>query len=456
MKEMQNKNIINDDEETFDQLINEDDSQVGALIEGKVNDFKLKLIKQYNYFEEHFLIGTFLKLIFGIIIINLPFICIIIFNSINFSNKNKFIFFPYFITLCAMIGVLMILLVIKIGEACQMYGIVIYSWERKNIFKIVNSIVIGFFLLWVFFIFEKYSTEYNLLVEKVAQTSIKESSTQLFSRGSYTLRILFILFFWDTEKDQDNKYIHSVLNYFEYEESVLSEFHSYIRSLILPILLLSFYILLKIIFFKNGKNFLFFILNLLIIFQSLYLILYPINKKENNNNFLNEPYFSNTGCKYIELLIYLLIIFILIFGSFKEYILNLIRNKYYSRKVKNKNKIIIIIIIFGSFIINFTGYILLIVLLFMLAFDKIDEKLKIERYQSYWIMIYLTLSFILFGYSFIFGHYCFNLVYYPISYEITPHILKNEFYTKQSGKLIVSAYNRKYRNSRKSLDALIN
>ena len=45
----------------------------------------------------------------------------------------------------------------------------------------------------------------------MAQTSKKESSTQLFSRGSYTLRILFILFFWDTEKDQNNKYIHGIL-----------------------------------------------------------------------------------------------------------------------------------------------------------------------------------------------------------------------------------------------------
>ena len=105
MKETENKNIINDDEETFDQRINWDNTQVNTLIKGKINDFKLKLIKQYNYFEENF------------------FICIITFN------------------------------------------IVIYSWERKIIFKILILIVMGFFLLWVF-LFEKYSTAYNLLVEK--------------------------------------------------------------------------------------------------------------------------------------------------------------------------------------------------------------------------------------------------------------------------------------------------
>ena len=455
MREIPLKDIINEDEEASGQMLPDDDNELKVLNEGKINDFKLKLIKQYNYLEKHYLINTFLKLIFGIIILILPFICIIIFNSIDFSNKNKFIFFPYFITLCSLIGALMILLVIKIGEACQMYGIIIYSWERKNIFKIINSIVIGFFFLWIFFIFERYSKAYNLLMEKVAQTSTKESSTQLFNRGSYTLRILFILFFWDTEKDKNNNYIHRVLEYFEYEESVISEFHSYIRSLILPLLLLSIYILLKIIFFKNRKNFSFLLLNILIIFQSFFLIFYPINKKENNDNISNEPYFSNTGCKYVELLVYLSIILILIFISFKGYIIKLIRKKYYPWKVKDKN-IIIIIVIFASFIINLIGYILLIVLLFILAFDRIDENLKIERYQSYWIIIYLTITFILFGYSFIFGHYCFNLIYYPISYEITPHNLKNEFYTKCSGKLMVSAYNLKYRSSRKSFDVFIN
>ena len=448
---MQFKNIINEDEELNDQCINEENNLGDVLIEGKANDFKLKLIKQYNYFEEHYIIKSFLKLIFGIIILILPFICIIIFNSINFINKNKFIFFPYFISLCTMIGALMILLVIKIGEACQMYGIIIYSWERKSIFKIINSIVIGFFLLWIFFIFEKYSKKYNLLREKVAQTSIKESSTQLFSRGSYTLRILFILFFWDTEKDQNDNYIHEVLGYFEYEESVLSEFHSYIKSLILPILFLSFYILLKIIFFKNKKNFVFSILNLLIIFQSFFLFFYPINKKEKHYDILNESYFSKTSCKYIELIVYLSIIFILMFGSFKQYILNLIRKKYYSKKEKNKNAMVVIIVI-SSFIINLIGYILLIILLFIFSFGKIDENLKIGRYHFYWIFIYLSLSFILFGYSFSFGHFCFNLIYYPISYETTPHILKNEFYTKCSGKLLESIDNTKYKFSQKSFD----
>ena len=66
-----------------------------------------------------------------------------------------------------MIDCLMILLVIKIRENCQISGIIIYTWERKNIFKIINSIIIGFYLLWFVFICEKFTNVYNLLKEKV-------------------------------------------------------------------------------------------------------------------------------------------------------------------------------------------------------------------------------------------------------------------------------------------------
>lgn len=378
MREMQIRNTINeiDEREEQCQLVNEDENSIGnVLIEGKINDFKIKIIKQLHYFEEHFIINILLKLFFGVIILVIPFICMIIFNIINFSEKSNFFFFPYFITLSSMIGCLMILLVIKIGENCQMNGLIIYTWERKNIFKIINSIIIGFYLLWFVFICEKFTNVYNLLKEKVAQTSMKETSTQLFNRGSYTLRILFILFFWDTEKDNDKEYIHKNLDYFEYEESVLSEFHSYIQSLILPIIFISFHYIFKIIFFKSRKEFLFFIFNIIVVFQSFFIIFYPIEKKE-DDNVLKEEYFSNVRCKYIELIAYLLIILILMITSFKEHIIKLIRKKYYPKK---GNKKISIIIVISSFIINFIGYILIIILLFFFSFDKIDATMKIEK-----------------------------------------------------------------------------
>ena len=453
MREMQLKTGINDEEKEVQNEMLINDEENNEFVEEKVNTFKLTIIKQFNYLNNHYILNIIIKLLFGIIIITFPFICIIIFDKIDFSKKDNFIFFPYFITLCLILGSLSILLVIKIGESCQIYGIIISTWERKNIFQIINSIFIGLFLLWFLFVSEKFIKSYNLLTEKVAQTISKETSTKLFNKGSYTLRILFILFFWDTEKDKNGDYIHELLEYFEYEENVFSEFNGHIRSLIIPIIFLSFYNLLRIIFFKNKKQILSLSLNLLILFQSFFLVFYPTD--QTYDNVFEENYFSNTTSKYIELLVYLMIIFILIFISYKKYISNLIRKKYYPRKIKKKYKKYIIAIIVSSFIINLIGYIFLIALIFMFTFDKIDEKLKIERFHLYWVFIYLSFILILSGYSFLFGHYYFNFIYYPIFYEITPHELKNEFYTKCSGRIILSTENPRYKLGKRSFDVYV-
>lgn len=454
---MKIKNIINDEEkdendEEKDEnelFIKEENNLGNALIEGKINKFKVKIIKQFNYFEEHYIINALFKLFFGLVILTLPFICIIIFISINFSEKNNYFFLPYFISVCLIIGSLMILLVIKIGEGCQMYGIIIYSWERKNIFKIFNSIIIGFHLLWFFFLCEKYAKSFNLLKEKVAQTSMKESTTRLFNKGSYTLRILFILFFWDSEKNNEGYYVHQNLDYFDYEEYVFTEFHSYIQFLLIPIIFLSFYNMFKIIFFKDSKQIITFsLLNILIAFQSFYIIFYPMEQKEDS---INLNYFSNTNCKYIELIVYISIIILLIIKSFNLHIVKLIRKKYFPKKINGKPYIIIVISIL-SFLINIVGYTMIIILLFSFSFDEINEKLKIDVYYYYWSMIYISLTLIFLGYSFVFGHYSYNLIYYPISYETTPHNLKNEFYTKCSGKLIENDENSKIRLNKTSFD----
>ena len=395
---MKFKNNINDEEKDENELLYKEENNV--LIEGKINEFKAKIIKQFNYFEEHYIINALIKLLFGLVILTLPFICIIIFISINFSEKNNYFFFPYFISVCLIIGALMILLVIKIGEGCQMYGIIIYSWERKNIFKIFNSIIIGFHLLWFFFLCEKYAKSFNLLKEKVAQTSMKENTNKLFNKGSYTLRILFILFFWDSEKNKEGYYIHQNLDFFDYEDNVFTEFHSYIQFLLIPIIFLSFYNLFKIIFFKYSKQILFSILNILIAFQSFYLIFYPMEIKEDNNN---GNYFANTNCKYIELIVYISIIIILIIESFYLHIIKLIRRKYFPKKLKEEEKpYFIITISILSFLINLVGYIIVIILLFSFSFDEINERLKIDVYHHYWLMIYISLTLIFFWIFFCF------------------------------------------------------
>ena len=438
-------------EEEFDTLVKSKFEIYDDLfIEGKSNTFKINMAKQFNYLDNHFIFTTFLKFFFGIIALFFPLLFIIICSVIDFSEKNNYIFFPCFISLSIILFSLLVLLIIKLGESCEISGLLIYSWERKNIFKIADFIVKGCFLLWFLFACENFIKWYNLSKEKVAQSS-SNGYSQIFDKGTYTERILFILFFWDLEKDNNGEYIHTKMEYFEYEDSVFIEFHNYILNLFLPILLLSLFDLLKIIFFKSNKFLLSLFLNLVVIFISLFNIFFFKNDNDNTNekkSDYNNNYFPNTKCKYFEVIAYFLLILLLVIKSFFAY-LKILQKKYISRK-KKSNKIMKVISII-SFLINLIGYIFFNLIIFILTFKKIDQNFEIESYRHYWVLIYISVCLILFGYSFIFGHCIFYLIYYPIAYEISPHRLKDQFYTKGSGTIIenkeILNYN-KYRSSK--------
>ena len=463
MKDIQLRNVINKINDINDNINDEEDLLIKEkdeynyeelFIEGKSTAFKLGMTKVFIYLDEHYILTTFLKLIFGIIFIFLPLIFIIVFSLMDFNEKNDYIFFPCFISLSVILASLLVLLIIKIGEGCQINGLLIYTWERKNIFKIINFILNGIYLLWFLFVSENFINWFNLLKEKVAQSNSNDSSHQLFNKGSYTQRILFILFFWDLEQDMNGEYIHKKLEYFEYEDSVFSEFHEYIQRLFIPVILLGFFNLFKIIFFKNNKQILSLVLNLVIIFISFFIMFY--NNSNNNSSSESDNYFTNTDCKYVELISYILIILILVIKSFFMH-LKLIKKKYISfKKINNRFMTIIALI---SFLINLWGYALLISDLIFFVFDKIDQNFPIEKYEKYWNLIYMAGCLILLGYAFAFGHYFFNLIYYPIAYEISPHDLKNQFYINNSGTIIENKENMnskfKYSKSQKLVYSLL-
>ena len=78
----------------------------------------------------------------------------------------------------------------------------------------------------------------------------------------------------------------------------------------------------------------------------------------------------------------------------------------------------------------------MIILLFKLILATISPELTEEFYYDSWNLIYLSVILILFGHSFILGDKIYNLIFSSISYEITYHSKKNDFYQESSGKLI--------------------
>jgi hypothetical protein len=410
-----------------------------------ISSFKLKLIKDMNYMEKKVKLFTIIQFLLGFILLAIPLLAILLFIYKDYSERSQYMFFPYFLSLSLIMGSFMIILVIKLGDSCSNYGIFIVSWERIYLFKIMKIITIGLFILWFLFLCEDFEINFNLLREKVAQSNNRERSSKLFSEGTYSLRLLFILLLWDTEKE-NGEYNHKKIGYFEYEDSFFKDFHSSLSKLLVPIISACFFYLVKMFFIKTKREFIYFIILLVTLFKCFYFILSTPSDGENSSKKINEnihfnekekadeEYFKNNVGKYYEIIPISIIIISLVILNFKRCVIDLIHKKFYPFRHREKNLFIFFVVI-TSFILNASGYFLFLGLLYILYFKTIDSELTIETYFTYWIIIYISFFLILIGYSYPFGNYCFKLVYYPIAYETYDHYLKNKFYVNSSGNL---------------------
>ena len=409
-----------------------------------ISSFKLKLIKDMNYMEKKVKLFTIIQFLLGFILLAIPLLAILLFIYKDYSERSQYMFFPYFLSLSLIMGSFMIILVIKLGDSCYNYGIFIVSWERIYLFKIMKIITIGLFILWFLFLCEDFEINFNLLREKVAQSNNRERSSKLFSEGTYSLRLLFILLLWDTEKE-NGEYNHKKIGYFEYEDSFFKDFHSSLSKLLVPIISACIFYLVKLFFIKTKREIIYCILFLVILFRCFYFIFSNPSEEEYskkmNENYefreeekTEEEYFKNNIGKYCEIIPISIIIILLILLNFKRCVIDLMHRKFYLFRHKETNLFISSFVMI-SFVLNTSGYVLFLALLYILYFQTIDSELTIYEYNTYWIIIYVSFGLIFIGYSFPFGHYCFKLVYYPIAYETYDHYLKNGFYVNCSGNL---------------------
>ena len=413
------------------------------------NYFKLNLLKGINYLDDHLKFYSFIKLVFGLIFLVVPLLLIISIVNSNITEKNKFIFFPFFISISLIISSLLIFATMKLANSCRMFGIFIESYERISIFKIAKFILVGIILLWFLFICESFVLNFNLMKEKVTQSKTKEITTKIFNEGTYIVRLLFIFLFWDLEKNGDD-YVYNELGYFDYEDTFFNDFQKIFSRLFIPFITLSFCGIFKIIFIKTKRGLLYFILYLVTIFISFYISFYDVSKDGKNTKYNeDEEYFKDTKMKYLEIIPITIIVLILLIINTKVCIIDLKHKKYYSYKDKSKNVFVGFLTI-CSYIVNTAGYILFLYVLYDLFLYKITPKFPIEKYIRSWNFIYLSLLLIFVGYAFPFGHYYFKLLFHSTAFESFDHFIKNDFYTHTSGNIKKSSTLYQKRISEKS------
>ena len=191
--------IINDNRESddYDLLLNKKSNIEYLFVKGKSINFKIILTKQFIFLDGNYIFTSLSKLFFGIIALFIPLLIIIILAIKELYDREKYLFFPYFISLSVILGTLLFLLVIKIGEACQMNDLLMFIWKRKNIYRIIDTMNFGIFRLWLLFVGEYVINNLNVLKEKVAQSNSNDSSHQIFDKGSLLKKfyLYYISFF---------------------------------------------------------------------------------------------------------------------------------------------------------------------------------------------------------------------------------------------------------------------
>ncbi len=403
-----NKYDINDKNET-------------SFIDDYDSKFRNLIINQVLFFTIHYSFFSIIKLIIGIIFILVPFIFFLI---LLIKGDNNYLILSFIISFSISSGILILLFVFKLGDNINIYGIMLCSWERINVIKIFDYIIIFTLDIILFSFIENFVIQLPILKETVSQITRKEDeiNIKLLNQGSFLFRILFILLYWDTHKDNQNNYKQQEIGYFQFDIS-FSDIRNNFNNTIILIILIYSYLLFTSIFFKVKKCWYYIIISICGLFECFYFIFYPLNNEESNNN----NYFEKDSLLlFIEIFPLFIMIFSYIFLGFKNTIGKLKKNGFNLNKLIKKDKYTTIIV-FSSFICLILGYLGFIGIIIYLLSVEIKENYSINNYLILILFIKIAVFLLCLGYSFLYGHKIMNLIYHPIAFEIFEYPKKNEF-----------------------------
>ena len=409
-------------------------------IQKHFTNFKFLLIKQIFFLDQHPVFFAIIKLIFGILFIVIPILTLILFNYIDNINKLKYMLLPFFISISLFGGFVLLLFVFRLGDNCETNGIFIFCWERKNLYRLLNNFTISIILIYCLRQIENFFINYNLLKEKVSQKNDEKNSI-IFDNGSFILRALFIFSFWD--------YDYKKLGYFFFFFFFLKSFRNYIKDIFDILIILCFYFILQIIFYRQKQSILLLTLNILILYECIYFNNYKISEKNNTNGKYFQCKFI---LKFIEVVPIIFIILILSYLGYKQTLFKLKKGKFFSFNYRKENKIIIIFT-FLSFLFIMLSYLIIIINLIGIMFINFNHNLSYRYCQLCWFLFGISFIFLCLGYSFVFGHYFFNLIYQPIAYEFFPYYLVNK--EKNYIKLTKRKSKKKRKNKKKEKNNIL-
>jgi hypothetical protein len=415
------------------------DEEDNNLIEDNVNDNNTSFIDDYDskfrnilinhvlFFTIHYSFFSIVKFIIGIIFILVPFIFFLI---LFIKGENNFLILSFIISFAISSGILILLFVFKIGDSISIYGIMLCSWERINVLIIFDYIIIFTLDIILFCFIESFVIQLPILKETVSQIINKDDEINIkyLNQGSFLFRIMFILFYWDTHKDNQNNYTQKEIGFFQFDVS-FSDIRNHFQNIIILIIIIYAYLLFTSIFFKVKKSWYYIIISICGLFECFYFLFYPMNDKEISNEYFEKDLFL----LFIEIFPIFIMIFTYIFLGFKNTIVKLRKNKFHLNKLIKNDKYTNILV-FSSFICINIGYLGIIGIIIYLLCANINEKYSINNYFRLIIFINIFIFFLCLGNSFLFGNKIMDLIYLPLAFEIFE-------YPKKKNYMINCSYN---------------
>lgn len=399
-------------------------SQMSRATLSNFQPAKPKFKRHLNYliraFDKKPSLLSFLKLLFGLLIISTPAAMVGVYPYYSQYIYLKYYMLPFITCAALACGLLILLFVYRVGDDIRTRGMLIASWERKNILKLMHCIVMTIFIIWIFKTLENLTTNFSYMKEYVSQNKIKIEEYKEMNLGMYWINVFFCSFFWDEKFD--------TLSYFDITNHFITLLNNNISRIFSSVTSLAMIYLIKLIFCKTKNEVPYFIITLMVLYECILYYVY---------NWSTYTAYHSDGSKmykYIELIPLLIIVLCSLYLSVKRYPIGIFKRKF-ATYVSHKVNLFTLIILIISFIVVLGGIGCLGGSIIYLLFSvDITPSLKIKKIKFFKNLLWLGIILFCLGNSFFFGHYSFNLIFKPIAYESFPAVLKNPFYLKANVK----------------------
>ena len=382
--------------------------------------FKRNLNCLIRFFDNHATFFNLCKLLFGLLLLASPIIMVGVYPYYSSLIYVKYYMLPFISCAGISCALLILLLLYRVGDDIRTRGMLIASWERRNILKIIHCIIINILIIWILKSFENLITNFSYLKEYVSQNKNKIEEYKEVSLGMYWIDVFFCAFFWDKQ--------YTTLPYFDITKNFIELLNANITKIYSSVTTISFIYLVKLIFCKTKNEICYFIITLCSLYECvLYYVYYWSSYKAYQST-------NSTLYKIIELGPLLVVLICSLILCIKRYPIGLFKRKF-GTYISHKLNLFCLIVVILSFIIALGGIGLLgWSILYLIFYINIEPTLTIERMNMFKSILWLGVILFIVGNAFYFGTYSFNLIFKPIAYEGFPAVLKNPYYLKANVK----------------------